>query len=100
MYPLSRRDRNLKSCQVMVSDKASLLLKVDLPLKSHFQVIALFVLLQMSTKIIFGTSQNNVSLYLWNIHLIADYYGHVALLIFQIRIPHVKIRKGGKLCLI
>ena len=43
----------------MVSDKASLLLKVDLPLKSDFQVIALLFLLQMSTKIIFGTSQNN-----------------------------------------
>ena len=52
MYPKSRNDKNWKSCQVMVSDKANLLLKVDFPPKSDFQVIAFFILLEVGYLVI------------------------------------------------
>ena len=38
-------DRDLKSCQVVASDKSNLLRKVDFLLKSGFQVIEFFILL-------------------------------------------------------
>ena len=39
----SRSDRDLKSCQVIASEKSKLLRKVDFLRKSGFQVIAFFV---------------------------------------------------------
>ena len=70
----SRRDIDLKSCQLTASEKSNILRKVHFLLKSSFQVIAFFTLvegripcynyrkacLQISTTIIFGTLKNNV----------------------------------------
>ena len=71
---LWHRDRDLKNCQVIQSDKSNLLRKVDFLLKRCFQDVGLFIFsggripcynfrklyLQMDWTIIFGTSQNNV----------------------------------------
>ena len=61
-------DRDLKSCQLIASDKSNLLRKVHFLLNTGFQVIVFFILLEvghlativvkMSTTIIFGTLQN------------------------------------------
>ena len=65
---LKSSDRDLKSCQVMASDKSNLLRKVDFLLKNGLQVINFLFLwrysfelcLQIRTTNIFGTSKNNV----------------------------------------
>ena len=66
--------RDLKSCQVIASDKHNLLRKVDFLQKSGFHVIAFLfqgrtpcynyhkLCLRMRTTAVFGTSQNDVSL--------------------------------------
>ena len=41
------QDADLKSCQVIASDKSNLLEKIDFLLKSGFQVIAFFILLEV-----------------------------------------------------
>ena len=43
----SHSDKDLKSCQVIGSNKSNLLRKVDFLLKSSFQVIAFFISLEV-----------------------------------------------------
>ena len=70
----SSSDRDVKSCQVIASDKSNLLRKFELSSENCFPCYSVFysfggrircyncgkLYLQMSTTVIFGTSQNNV----------------------------------------
>ena len=64
-------DRDLKSCQLIASDKTNFMRKVHFPLKSGFRVLTFFILLEvgyfdtiavfclrMNEVIIFGILQN------------------------------------------
>ena len=48
----SRSNKDLKSCQVIASDKSNLMRKVDFLLKSSFQVIAFFMSLEVGCLVI------------------------------------------------
>ena len=47
LFTQSRRDRDLKSCQLITFDNSDLLTKVHFLLKSGFQVIIFFILLEV-----------------------------------------------------
>ena len=47
LFTQSRRDRDLKSCQLITFDNSHLLTKVHFLLKSGFQVIIVFILLEV-----------------------------------------------------
>ena len=47
LFTQSRRDRDLKSCQLITFDNSHLLTKVHFLLKSGFQVIIFFILLEV-----------------------------------------------------
>ena len=58
-YVLKSQTRDLKSCQLIASDKSNLLRKVDFLLESRFQVIAFFISLEVGY-LYFRDIQNNV----------------------------------------
>ena len=104
-WDLSYRDSDLKSCQIIASDKSNLLRKSCLSSEKWFPSYNIFysfggmmpsyncckLCLQMSMTFTFGTSQNNVLLvYIFGIFfplVTWFHYGHVAFTIFQSKIP-------------